>query len=363
MLWLQLRKLKSEDGAVRTRAAHALAEGGNARAVEPLGHALADLGWDDRAAAAIALGKLANGRGVPFLVDALSADPDVDVRCSCAWALGRIGGRAIFDPLGAALEDEDEAVRRVATEAIAKVGTITALEGLGRAVADPHHDVRMAAVKGMGKLGSGRSAPQLLGALQDPEWSVRSAAAEALAKLDDSSAVPTLIDAVATGDLAAMLVATEALGNIGDPAAVETLVAAVGGSEPQALDDCDLRLRRNVAKALGDIGKATGLPALRRLLADRFSAGVALEAIVKVLRWDARAASEEDLQALAELVTAEQVPWMVDEIEEANTGRIIVREGKPWMVDGAEANAAALAELQRRRNDLRESRPDEWRDA
>jgi HEAT repeat protein len=352
MLWLQLRKLNSEDGAVRTKAAHVLAERGNSRAVEPLGRALADRDWDDRAAAAIALGKLGNGRGVAFLVDGLAADPDVDVRCGCAWALGRIGGQSVFEPLGAALGDEDEAVRRVATEALAKVGTAAALEGLGRALDDPHHDVRLAAVNGLGKIGSGRSAPRLLAALEDSEWSVRSAAAEGLSKLDDSTAVPALLGALARGEPAALLVAAEALGNIGDPAAVEPLVEAIGGGVAERLAEHDVRLRRSVATALGDIGKAEGLPALLRLLSDRFSAGVAFEAIAKVLHWDAGRADGRDLQVLARHPGAEQVPWMVDEAEESRTGRVVVREGKPWFVDAAEVRAAALAELRRRGNDL-----------
>ena len=53
MLWLHLRKLKGADGEARSRAAHALAERGNPKAVAPLGAALADRSWDERASAAI----------------------------------------------------------------------------------------------------------------------------------------------------------------------------------------------------------------------------------------------------------------------------------------------------------------------
>ncbi len=351
MLWLHLRKLKSADGAARSKAAHALAERGSRRAVEPLGRALADRDWDDRSAAAIALGKLGNGRGVPFLADGLGTDPDVDVRCGCAWALGRIGGKAVFEPLGAALDDDNESVRRVTTEALAKVGTATALEGLSRAVVDRHHDVRLAAVKGIGKIGSGRSAPQILAALEDPEWSVRCSAAEGLAQLDDSTAVPALLEVLDGGSLSARLAAVDALGHIGDPRAAEPLVAVVAGHDgAYILEGCDLRLRRNVARSLGDIGKATGLEALLRLAADRYTAGAAVEAAIKVLRWDAAGADIGDLQEVARLAEVEQVPWVVDEVEEAKTGRVVVREGKPWAVDADDAKTAALAELRRRDN-------------
>ena len=81
MIWIHLRKLKRSDGVARARAAHALAERGNRKAVEPLGEALGDASWAERSAAAMALGKLGNGRATPFLALALGADPDVDVRC------------------------------------------------------------------------------------------------------------------------------------------------------------------------------------------------------------------------------------------------------------------------------------------
>ncbi len=348
MLWLHRRKLRSADGEARTRAAHALAEGGSARAVEPLGEALSDRGWDDRSAAAVALGKLANGRGVAFLTPALAEDPDVDVRCSCAWALGRIGGNAALEPLDAALADDDDSVRRVAVEALAKVGTAAVLESLVRALGDRHHDVRLAAVKGLGSVGSGSIAPQLLAALEDSEWSVRCAAAESLATLDDSTAVPALITALAAQSLAVKLASAEALGRIGDPRAADHLVEALGGLEGlNGVAGCDLRLRRNVAKALGDIGKAAAVPALLVLATDRYTAGVAIEALGKVLRWDAAAVDQPRLRALSELSDARQAPWMIDEAEEVASGRVTVREGKDWPVDAAALRQQALAQLRR----------------
>lgn len=349
MLWLQLRKLKSTDGEVRAQAAHVLAGRGNPRAVTPLGEALEDRTWQQRAAAAMALGKLANGRGVPFLTAALRGDPDVDVRCSCAWALGSIGGKGVIEALDAALEDDSDAVRRVAAEALGEVGTATVLGSLARALGDPHHDVRLAAVAGLGGLRSGHAAPPLLAALHDGEWSVSCAAAEALAKIEDSAAVPALVEALADGSLAARLAASEALGRIGDPSAVAPLVKALG--DLQAMSDpsgVDVRLRRNVAHSLGAIGKAEGIESLRALVTDRHTAGAAVEALVKVLRWDAAGASSEELERLAECDDPHQVPWMVDEAEEAKSGRVVVREGKSWPVDAADLRAAALAELRRR---------------
>jgi HEAT repeat protein len=110
-------------------------------------------------------------------------------------------------------------------------------------------------------------------------------------------------------------------------------------------------LRRNVAKALGDIGKATGLPVLRAMAGDAHTAGVAIEALVKVLRWDAVNAERSDLGALAKIDDPDQVPWMIDEGEEAASGRSAVREGKAWSVDATNLRALALAEIRRRDKD------------
>jgi len=349
MLWIQLRKLRGADSAARVAAAHVLAERGNRKAVEPLGVALEDRAWAERSAAAVALGKIGSGRAQPFLTAALADDPEVDVRCSAAWALGRIGGKAAIAPLAGALSDADDSVRRVAVEALTKIGTALALEGLTRALSDGHHDVRLAAVKGLGAIGGATTAADLLHALGDQEWSVRLAAAESVAKLEDSTAVPVLVAALRGERLAARIAAAEALGRIGDPRAAEALIESVpAGGE---LSECDLRVRRNVAKALGDIGKAAALPTLEALAADVYSAGIAVESMAKVMRWDAAGVESVDLQRLAELEDVQQVPWMIEEAVEESTGRVVVRQGRPWTVDATDLRALALAELRRREKD------------
>ena len=314
MLWIQLRRLRAADGAARARAAHALAERGNAKAIEPLGAALADQSWPDRWAAAAALGKLANGRAIPHLQNALSQDAEVDVRCNAAWALGRIGGKTVVEPLAAALDDDDESARRAAAEALAEVRGAAAAEALAGALDDAHHDVRLAAVKGLSSIGNGRFAPRFLAALNDAEWSVRAAAA--------------------------------ALGRIGDPQAIDAL-RAVLESEGD-LRNCDLRLRRNVAVALGDIGKAQGVVHLLKLSQDQYSAGVAVESLAKVVRLDAAQIPNDQLEALATLDDAEQIPWIIDEAEEAASGIANAGRRRAWRVDAADLRVLALAEVRRR---------------
>ncbi len=114
------------------------------------------------------------------------------------------------------------------------------------------------------------------------------------------------------------------------------------------LQNCDLRLRRNIAVALGDIGKAQGVAHLLKLSKDQHSAGVAVESLVKVVRCDAARIPPDQLEALATLDDVEQVPWMIDEAEEAASGTVNVGRGRPWRVDAAGLRVLALAEIRRR---------------
>ncbi|MGD8817956.1 MAG: HEAT repeat domain-containing protein, partial [Acidobacteriota bacterium] len=160
------------------------------------------------------------------------------------------------------------------------------------------------------------------------------------------------VEALDAGPLAARLAAAEALGCIGDPRAIDPLVSSLGDLDTlDGIRGCDLRLRRNVARALGDIGKAVAVAPLRALGADRYTAGAAVEALVKILRWDGAQVADEDLVVLVGLDDPAQVPWMVDEVREATTGEVVVREGKPWPVDASDLRVHALAEQRRRDND------------
>jgi len=345
MFWLHSLQLRFRKGPARARAAQALGELGNSRAVDGLARALLDRGWDDRWTAAMALGKLGSGRAVESLGTTLLGDPGVDVRCSAAWALGQIGGRTVIDPLVEALEDPDRAVRRAVAEALGEVRTPRAVEGLMQGLADPDHDVRLEAVRALGEIGSGRAATDLLEALEDPEWSVRTAAAEAVTRLQDSRAVEPLIRALDSGGVMARIAAAEALGEIGDPQAVEALAAVL--DRALAVEALDLRLRRNVARALGAMCRARSVPPLLELADDPYTAGVAVEALALVLRWDAESVEEERLAILSRLEGLEQVPWMIDESSE-ELQNVPRRRGRAWAIDTRRVRELARRELDRR---------------
>jgi HEAT repeat protein len=347
MLWLQKRKLKAGDSATRREAAQKLGELGNPRAVAALAEALGDRSWEDRWAAAVALGKLRNGRGVAALGTALDSDESADVRCNAAWALGRIGGKVAAEHLLAALDDQDESVRRVVVEALAAVGKGDTVGGLVKALDDASHDVRLAAVLALGETGSGTSAQPLLAAMRDTEWSVRSAAAQAVAKISDSADLDALIGALGSEYLPARVSAADALGRIGDPRAIpalEAILVAPSGAPPP----CDPRLRRSCAAALGGIGKAAAVFSLLATTRDPFTAGVAIDSLARILRWDAGSVGSDALLRIAALVEIEQVPWVIDDAEEEEAAPSSVKAGRPWPVETTELRQLAEAELRAR---------------
>lgn len=109
--------LKHDYPEVRWRAATALAQIGDSRAVEPLIAALQDHGnFSMQFAAAKALGDIGDRRAVKPLVAALEAD-NSDVRWRAAKALGAIGDSRALQALDRALQDDHADVREAAADA------------------------------------------------------------------------------------------------------------------------------------------------------------------------------------------------------------------------------------------------------
>ena len=133
----------------RWRAAEALGDMGDLRAVGPLIEALTDPYVDVSWIAAKSLGKLADPEAVPHLIlmlknedkwnrlgaieglggirdegaveplaEVLINDPERKVRKRAAWALGRIGGEAARKVLEAHKDDDDEMVRKAVSDAM-----------------------------------------------------------------------------------------------------------------------------------------------------------------------------------------------------------------------------------------------------
>jgi hypothetical protein len=88
------------------------------------------------------------------VVAVLRADPAAEVRRGAAAMLGRVGGRASFDPLvAAAREDADREVRAFAVRALGDLGTPAAVPALRELVGDRRYRVAHEAAAALVRLG------------------------------------------------------------------------------------------------------------------------------------------------------------------------------------------------------------------
>lgn len=119
-VWLE--QLSSRSAELRERAAVALGESRDRRAVHPLIEALGDKNAGVREHAATALGKLRDNRAVPSLCDLLLNDPHSIVRQHAARSLGDIGDDRAYQPLLQAMQsDSNDVVREHAFSALRRL--------------------------------------------------------------------------------------------------------------------------------------------------------------------------------------------------------------------------------------------------
>ncbi|MEZ4866975.1 MAG: HEAT repeat domain-containing protein [Caldilineaceae bacterium] len=285
--------------ALRSAAAAALGKLGDAGALSPLLHALADEEITVRMAAVAALGEIGlassavtatllmaladkqltrtaikaltalGAPAVPALISAL-AMPNMTTRSSVAEALGAMGAAAADAVLAllAACTDEDWVTRCRSAEALGAIGVATppVLKMLQTLGMESNGDVREQAVLALGQLGQQTRAvtPSLLTALGDAEAKVRGAAVRALkATAQEPGVTPALVNTLRE-DLASGVRATAAttLGEAGAP--TPTVVAALA----DALADSDQQVQGAAAHALGALGPAAAeaVPALLALV-------------------------------------------------------------------------------------------------
>jgi HEAT repeat protein len=180
-------------------------------------------------------------------------DKNVEVRCSVAWALGKIGAVEAVPALIQALQVyQDVDVRQWVTEALVEIGK-GAVPALIGALQDADKGVRYRAAEALVE-GKG-AVPALIQALQDQHEFVRRQAAEALGCIGEGAkeAVPALIQALQNQDVDIHQLVTEALLKIGK----EAIPALI-----ELLQDHDVDVRRHTAGALNNIGTPEALKAV-----------------------------------------------------------------------------------------------------
>lgn len=193
------------------------------------------------------------------LRDLLAHDPEFRVRASAGRAIGRLGLRDALPELIGALADPDSSVRIVAAAALWRLPDSSAVPGLIVGLRDPDSSVREWCALAVGVTGDQRAAAPLAEALADPAPNVRLEAVRSLARIADPVAMDALVLRVRDEDesLETRLEAVNAIAAVQSPDKANALV--------RLLDQANLDVRMQVVRALGQVGDALVIPALRRL--------------------------------------------------------------------------------------------------
>lgn len=221
---------------------------------------------------------------VPHLRRLLHSDPDWRVRASAGRAVGRLSARDAVPELVAALRDSQVEVRVVAAAALWRLPDAAAVPSLVQLTRDPDASARQWAVLALGVARDPRSVPGLVALLTDPVADVRMDTIRSLGRIGHPSALAPLaaLAADTARPVEERLEALNSIASLNGPDKVNVLV--------HTLDDADAQIRLRATEALGQVGDALAVPALRRRRDVERDAGVrvALDAAVSAIRIRAR---------------------------------------------------------------------------
>jgi HEAT repeat protein len=198
----------------------ALAKLGDPRAVESLIAALEDRGRDVQVEAAKALGEIGDKRAVEPLVTALKHE----------HSLQAAGEPASFEPVVAAqMKNRYAPVRVAAARALGKIGDKRGVEALVSVLNDDEHrGARLAAAGSLGAIRDRNSVPSLiLAALKDSDREVREQARAALLEMKDPRATDVYIMAMDSDDPDMRLKAARIVAASEDPKAANVRARAL----------------------------------------------------------------------------------------------------------------------------------------
>lgn len=213
------RRLRSRNAARRQQAADLIGYAADTGSLDAVIDRLVDRDVGVRAAAARAIGRIGDGRGVSPLFEALILG-DVSVN-TITMALLRLGEEDP-GPIEVGLVSESARVRAVATDVVGLLDLVHLRHRVADLVAD-EPNVRFSAIRALGRLGSSDTAAPLIRSLeravaqavdttQDPDAPITSpelrvpaalehesiALIEALGRIGDRRAIPVLTECLAT---------------------------------------------------------------------------------------------------------------------------------------------------------------------
>ena len=249
-------------GPRRARAIDTLAWVG-----EPAADALEKLAGDPaerveaRIAAIIALTDLGLARSVPVIEKSLESDSG-ELRAAAALALGEIADPRALGPVWRIVDDRDRRVRMCAAYAAARLGNDSRLAGIGSELMTGSGPARNMAARLLSRVEGERAARMLLVGLEAPQPGVRAVSARGLGRkgLKSPEAVRALSTRARDPDPLVRRAAAAALGAIATPSSVRELAGFVR--------DADLGVRLATFGAVAEAGLGEGAAAAARGLGD-----------------------------------------------------------------------------------------------
>jgi len=214
-----LKVLQTDDGAPWHTAAVCIAALEGQKVSDYFTQALKEGPVNDREQAALVMGRIGSPEWATIpLLGALDKSRPWPVRSRAAWALGQLKDRRAIPALVETLKDEEEEVASAAASALSAIGE-PAVPSLISTLRNEQPRMRQMAVKALGKMGTLAVRPLLniIQDEKQPDNVIRGTA-EALGLLREAEAIPHLINLlhVRGGRLAESAVA--ALAAIGEPA-------------------------------------------------------------------------------------------------------------------------------------------------
>jgi HEAT repeat protein/beta-lactamase regulating signal transducer with metallopeptidase domain len=209
--------------------------------------------------AAWALGDREDKKAVPALIEALK-DKNPEIRGMAAWALGEIKEMRALSPLIEALPDENDYTREMIIKAVGELMNERGVEPLVVFLDDKNQDVRAAAVWALGEIPCQESQDAILSVLDDSSALVRDSVVIALAKFQNQQSVKNLIPMLKDRETKIRERTAFELGILKEKQAVDALI--------ESLKDKEVNVRFSAAIALGKIGDSTALDSLMELLRD-----------------------------------------------------------------------------------------------
>jgi len=286
--------LVSSDSFVRHTAAMAVGRIGDGRGVELLVPLLVDPDTTVRIAAVFALGLIGDTSAVSPIIDRLTSPPALDAASSveAMTSLARIGGRRSADFLAGVLQgraplavaEREPLVRAIALEAW-RLGPLAPVSELLPLSADTGSDMRWRAVYSLSRLRPRAAASRLAEALRDPAPLVRAFAVRAFTRpfadsagLAVDAAAALVVPLIDDPDAGVRVNGLRALASFDARRFVNRIVPR--------LDDANPNVRVEAATALGAAGGPEAVAALTRVAGGRGFFAVRRAALLGLARAD-----------------------------------------------------------------------------